>query len=216
MSDRGGGWRWVEPTTRLPLRWGGYRTRSAAGLLLIVAGAIALAGGTSATALTVLYPGWIAHFIGWTILPAAGWRRCVAAVTSSVVLVFLLSGPAFFWLLTLSYVMWLLVRHRPAVAYPTVSVVLAGGILIARIIPDDRVWGFGLGFLVMVVSAWTARGVHLAQDRRRALFRRRSAAPPGERSAGPPEGRSVAPPGGRSVAPPGGRSVLGEPTAPPE
>ncbi len=163
----------MEPTARLPLRWGAYRTRWAAGLLLIVAGAAGLAGGTSATALTVLYPGWIAHFVGWTILPAAGWRRAIAAVSSSIVLVFLLSGPAFFWLLTLGYAMWLLVRHRPVLSYTTVSLVLAAGILIARIIPDDRPWGFGLGVAAMVVSAWVARGIHAAQDRRRALFRRR-------------------------------------------
>lgn len=179
-------WRWVAPTSRLPLRWGGHRTRWAGGLLLIVAGAVAMAGATGSTPF-VLYPGWIAHFVGWTLLPAAGWRRAVAASSSSILLLFLLSGPKFFWLLTPSYGMWLLVRHRPLVAYPTVSLVLAAGLLIARIVPENRPWGFGLGFLVMVVSAWAARGIHVAHDRRRWALRRARAADSvlGERPAQP-------------------------------
>ena len=87
------GFHWREPTSRLRLRWGGYRARLLGGLLLIVAGGTAVAGGgaTSPFATALLFLGSIAHIAGWAVLPAAGWRRVWALLPSTFAMWFLLT-----------------------------------------------------------------------------------------------------------------------------
>ena len=67
--------RWREPTFSLPLRWGTYRGRYLAGLLLIVGGAIQLQGSNTRT-LPLLLIGTTAHAVGWSIIPQSGGAGC--------------------------------------------------------------------------------------------------------------------------------------------
>lgn len=170
MADASPG-TWREPTSLLPLRWGAYRTRLAGGLLLVVAGNIAFAGGggssSFANALLVLGP--IAHITGWLILPAAGWRRIVAMVIANFAMIFLLTGPGWLAILTLPYLGWLLVRHRPVASYATALFVPAAAVMAREFFPNytGMLPALGLVGAVIVGSAWAARAVHKAQWRLR-------------------------------------------------
>ena len=162
--------RWREPTSLLPLRWGGYRTRMLGGLLLIVGGGAAIAGGgaTSPFAAALLYAGSAAHVVGWSVLPSAGWRRVWALVPSTLSMWLLLVGPAWLWVLVLPYAGWLLVRHRPLASFPTVLFVLAAAVFTARVLPpsySSMLLGVGIMAAFLVLSALAARAVHVAHDR---------------------------------------------------
>lgn len=164
---------WREPTSLLPLRWGAYRTRWLGGLALVVAGGIAVAGGgaTSGFANALLGLGTLAHVTGWAVLPSAGWRRVWAMIPSGFAMWFLLTGPRWLWILVLPYLGWLLVRHRPIASYPTVLFVLAAAVFAARLFGEEYSGMLAALATVggtMVVSAWAARAVHVAQSRARA------------------------------------------------
>lgn len=161
---------WHEPTAQLRLRWGGYRTRLLGGLWLIIGGGVAVAGGGATTAFTnlLLAAGTAAHVAGWAVLPAAGWRRVWALIPSTFAMWFLLTGPAWLGILVLPYLGWLLVRHRPLASYPTVLFVLAAAVIAGRLF-GERYAGMlpALGVVagVIVLSAWAAHAVHVAQHR---------------------------------------------------
>lgn len=177
MPDTPGPFRWREPTAALPLRWGGYRTRMLGGVLLIVGGGVAIAGGSASSpfATLLLYAGSIAHVTGWAVLPAAGWRRVWALIFSTLVMWALLAGPGWLGVLVLPYVGWLLVRHRPFASYPTLTFVLAGAVIVARLFPSYSSMLPALGVMagVMLLSALAARAVHVAQARARSVRRGR-------------------------------------------
>jgi hypothetical protein len=63
--------------------------------------------------------------------------------------------------LVLPYIAWLLVRNRPARSYPTLTFVLAGAVIVARVFPDyeGMLPALVIEFAVMVGSAWVARAV---------------------------------------------------------
>jgi hypothetical protein len=149
---------WREPTSSLRLRWGSHRGRVAGGFVLIVGGGAAIAGSNTFTLLLAL-AGVLAHLAGWSIMPSAGWRRVVASVPSTVAMVGLLGGPQFLGLLVIPYIGWLLVRHRPARSYPTLTFVLAAAIVVARIFTAyaDMLLALGIVVAVMIASAWAAR-----------------------------------------------------------
>lgn len=159
---------WHEPTSLIPLRWGGYRTRLLGGAGLIVAGGVAVAGG-SPIVNWLLAGGTIAHVAGWAILPSAGWRRVIAMGPSTIAMWALLAGPTWLAVLVIPYLGWLLVRHRPLAGYPTVLFVLAGAVFIARLdLPySDMPAALGGEVAVLAVSALAARAVHVAQWRLR-------------------------------------------------
>ena len=144
----------------LPLRWGTALTRSLWGGILIVSGAVAVAGSDTYVLLLLLV-GMLAHIAGWSILPSDGWRRVVAIVLSTPATLLLLTGPRFLAVLVLPYIGWLLVRHRPLRSYPTVTFVLAGAVVVARLFPDyeGMLPALGIEFAVLVASAWVARAV---------------------------------------------------------
>lgn len=171
--------RWREPTSTLRLRWGGYRTRMLGGLLLIVAGGLAVAGGAASSpfAAFLLYAGSAAHIAGWSVLPAAGWRRVWAFIPSTLVMWALLAGPGWLWILVLPYVGWLLVRHRPPASYPTLLFVIVGAVMVAPLFPSYDLMLPALGTMatIMVLSALAARAVHIAQARARRIRRLRRA-----------------------------------------
>lgn len=169
MRDDAGSLVWREPTAAIPLRWGSYRSRLIGGIWLIVAGGVAIAGGSaiSAFAQTLLSAGTVAHVLGWAVLPSTGWRRVWAMWPSTLAMWFLLTGPGWLAILVLSYLGWLLVRHRPIASYPTVIFVLAGAVIIARLFPvyPDMLIALGIEGAVIVASAWAARAVHVAGSR---------------------------------------------------
>lgn len=169
--------RWREPTSTLRLRWGGYRTRMLGGLLLIVGGGLAVAGGAASSPFAnfLLYAGSIAHITGWSVLPSAGWRRVWALVPSTAVMWALLAGPGWLWILVFPYLGWLLVRHRPIAAYPTLLFVIVGAVLVAPLFPSYDLMLPALGTMatIMLLSALAARAVHVAQARSRDVRRRR-------------------------------------------
>lgn len=152
--------RWREPTALLPLRWGGYRERYLGGLWLILGGGVAIAGSNTYS-LWLLWAGTIAHFVGWCVLPAAGWRRLVAVLPSTLAMWLLLPGPRYLVVLVVPYVAWLLVRHRPGRAYPTAVFVLAGAILLGDLFWDyrDMLGSLAIEFAIMVGAAWVARAI---------------------------------------------------------
>ena len=169
--------RWQEPTSLLRLRWGGYRPRLLGGLLLIVAGGTAVAGGgaTSPFATALLFLGSAAHIVGWSVLPAAGWRRIWALIPSTLAMWFMLTGPGWLAILALPYAGWLLVRHRPIASYPTVAFVIAGAFIVARLFPSYSAMLAALGIMagVMFLSSLAARAVHIAQAQARRMRRLR-------------------------------------------
>ena len=147
-------------TTALPLRWGGAGSRAVQGGILIVSGAVAIAGSDTYV-LLLLLAGLLAHVAGWSVMPADGWRRVVAVVMSTPAVLLLLTGPRFIGVLVLPYIGWLLVRHRPLRSYPTVIFVLAGAVIVARLFPDysGMLPALGIEFAVIVASALAARAV---------------------------------------------------------
>ena len=147
-------------THPLPLRWGTARSRTLWGAILIVSGAVAIAGSDTYV-LLLLLAGLLAHVAGWSIVPAEGWRRVVAVIISTPAVLLLLTGPRFIGVLVLPYIGWLLVRHRPPRSYPTVTFVLAGAVILPRLFSDysGMLPALGIECAVIVASAWAARAV---------------------------------------------------------
>ena len=175
MASAATGWR--EPTTRIPLRWGGWAGRSWGGLWLIVGGGVAIAGSSAANPPFTLFlaaAGTAAHVLGWCILPAKGWRRIVVAVPSTAAMVALLSGPGYLTGVTVSLLAWFLVRQRPLRVWPMAAFAVATGVVLARIFPDydGMLVASAVAFFVAVGAAWAARAVHAASTRPRRTYRR--------------------------------------------
>ncbi|HWM33123.1 MAG TPA: hypothetical protein VNR36_02675 [Pseudolysinimonas sp.] len=173
MTDRPTPARWREPSRALTLRWGIWAGRSAGGLWLIVAGGVAIAG-SSVAALWLTALGIAAHVIGWAILPAAGWRRAVVLVPSTVSMVALLPGPTYLTVLVVPFLCWLLARHRPLRVWPMGAFVVAAGIVLGRVFPDysGMPGAAAVALLVLAGAAWAARAVHAASTRPRRTLRR--------------------------------------------
>lgn len=148
---------------RPPLRWGTPGLRAVWGGILIVSGAIAIAGTTTTVLWQVLLPGTIAHVAGWCLMPSTGGRRTAAIALSTPAVLLLLTGPRFIVVLVLPYIAWLIVRDRPGRSYPTVIFVLAGAVILPRIYADydGMLPALGIELAVMAASAWAARAVSI-------------------------------------------------------
>lgn len=157
-SSEDGAAPWREPTSRLPLHWGTYLGRYLAGIVLVVGGGIHLLGSNNWT-LWFLLVGTIAHVVGWSILPARGWRRVLAAGPAVAAVWIMLAGPQALWALTIPYACWLLVRHRPLRSYVTVLFPLAAGIALAPYFVElsGMPLALTIAMAVVVASAWIAR-----------------------------------------------------------
>ncbi|MBN9150802.1 MAG: hypothetical protein J0H56_05210 [Micrococcales bacterium] len=152
--------KWREPASRLPLRWGSYTARYAAGVALIFAGG-ALVQLTSAYSLVVLPLGLFAHTTGWCILPGVGWRRILGAGIGALTTIVLLNGAPATVFLVFPFAAWLLLRQRPLVSYLTVVVPLLVAAVLSQTFPD-----YGWGVVVLSISgaaltgaAWLARSL---------------------------------------------------------
>jgi len=147
-------------TVAPPLRWGIAQERTVAGGILIVSGAVGIAGWDNFVPFLML-AGLLAHITGWAVMPTDGWRRVVAVIISTPAVLLLLTGPRFIGVLVLPYLGWLLVRDRPLRSYPTLTFVLAGAVVVARLFPDydGMLPALGIEAAVILGSAWTARAV---------------------------------------------------------
>lgn len=155
--------RWVEPTSLLPLRWGRYRPRVLAGLALVTLG-VASVQITTTYSLQFLALGCLLQAIGWTIMPSAGWRRMTVFVPAILASCLLLGGGGFAGSLAVILAAWLLVRHRPPLAFVLAIAPILLGILVSGTIPDGIEVDYNSGWVVLTAGAivtvgcaWTAR-----------------------------------------------------------
>lgn len=148
---------WVEPAARLPLRWGRYHDRIAAGLVLIVGGLVHLQAASTFVLLPLIV-GTVAHTIGWLILPASAWRRLVPLLPSGLVVWLLLTGSQTMWTLSITFICWLIARHRPWRSYLALGPVLLNGVFAVAVFGEYDQVPLALGFsgVVLVGSAWWA------------------------------------------------------------
>ena len=148
---------WVEPAALLPLRWGRYRGRVIAGLVLIVSGLVHLQSA-SALVLVPLIIGSSAHVLGWLILPASAWHRLVPILPSTLVVWLLLTGPQSMWTLTIPFVCWLIARHRPWRSYLALGPVLINGVFAVAVFRgnEQQPVALAISAVVLAGSAWWA------------------------------------------------------------
>lgn len=158
--------RWREPTSLLRLNWGSYRERYVFGLVLIIGGAVQLEGSNVYTPLLLLI-GTAAHATGWSIMPAQGWRRLAVVVPATAQIWLMLAGPRSMWSLTIPYLCWLLVRHRPLAAYLTVLFPLANGFILPQFFSEysGMPVAIAISMAVFVGSAWLARLIAASSGR---------------------------------------------------
>jgi hypothetical protein len=153
------------PTSLPPLRWGDVPTRLWAGAWLLVGGGVAIAGSNT-EALWVLAIGTVAHAAGWCLLPSAGWRRTVAVGPATLTMWLLLAGPRFVIVLVVPYLLWLLVRHRSALAALTAVPVAMVALLVGDAFGQDytrMLTALGIVGVAMLAAGWLAQLI----DRRR-------------------------------------------------
>ncbi|MCU1514894.1 MAG: hypothetical protein JWO10_1984 [Microbacteriaceae bacterium] len=152
--------RWIEPTSRLPLRWGSYRGRYLAAIALVFGGALILQA-TSVYANYFLPVGVAAGAAGWAILPASGLRRIAVVAPASFFVASPLVGSGWAMLLVVPLIAWLFVRQRPMLSWLVALLPLASGFVLAQLFPQ-----YGNGLTVVLVSlavlvgcSWLARAV---------------------------------------------------------
>ncbi|MFT4028738.1 MAG: hypothetical protein QM675_02590 [Protaetiibacter sp.] len=159
---------WREPSSLLPLRWGDYATRLWAGGWLVVGGGLSIAGSNTVT-LWLLGIATVAHIAGWCILPSDGWRRVVAVGPATLSMWLLLTGPRFVVVLVAPYLLWLLVRHRPALTALTAIPVAVAGLLVGNAFEQDYARMLPALAIVAAVAAacgWSARLIARARATR--------------------------------------------------
>jgi hypothetical protein len=157
----------LEPTRRIPLRWGTYESRYVGGLLYIGAGLLILLS-TNTYTIGFLLLGTVAHCFGWAILPATGGRRLWAFWPSLLAVWLMLTGPQILFVMAAPLLGWLLVRERPLRSYLVLLFPIAAGVIMAYSFHSNHDEPFALGVesLVVVACAWLASW--LASTRRSA------------------------------------------------
>lgn len=159
--------RW-EPARRLPLKWGHYNDRYFAGLVLIIAAAMHLQGANNYT-LIILLIGTTATAVGWSIMPARGWRRMIVVLPTISQIWIMLTGPMSMWTLVIPLLAWLIVRHRPLISYLALALPIANGIILPRFYQEysSMPEALAISAAVVVAAAWLARAIaHSAASRR--------------------------------------------------
>ncbi|GHD79972.1 hypothetical protein CLV85_0772 [Salinibacterium amurskyense] len=147
-----------EPTRRLPLKWGHYADRYFAGLVLIIAGAVHLQGANNYT-LIILLIGTTATVVGWSIMPAKGWRRMIVALPAVSQIWIMLTGPMSMWTLAIPLLCWLIVRHRPLISYLALTIPVANGIVLTRFYQEysSMPQALAISAVALVAAAWVAQ-----------------------------------------------------------
>jgi hypothetical protein len=147
--------RWLEPTSLLPLRWGRYRPRYLAAVVLVLAGALVMQAGSAYADYLILI------VAGWLILPARGARRAAVAIPSVLLVGSLLFGSIAAVLLVGPFAFWLSLRQRPAASYLAALLPLVSGLILAQLYPqygDGAIVVF-VSLIVVAASAWIARSI---------------------------------------------------------
>lgn len=149
---------WREPTRSLPLVWGRYEDRYVAGIVLLIAGAVGFQASNTWTNFFLLQ-GAVVYAVGWSILPARGWRRILVVAPATGQLWLLLTGPQSVLLLVVPYLSWLLVRHRPLRSYVTALLPIANGVVLSNYFVEytSMLPALAVSLVVFVGSAWLAR-----------------------------------------------------------
>lgn len=157
-----------EPARRLPLKWGHYADRYFVGLVLIISGAVHLQGANNYT-LIILLIGTVSTVVGWSIMPAKGWRRMIVALPAVSQIWIMLTGPMSMWTLAIPLLCWLIVRHRPLVSYLALAIPLANGIVLARFYQEysDMPQALAISAVVLVAAAWVAQLIAQSAAKRR-------------------------------------------------
>jgi hypothetical protein len=157
--------RWHEPTSLLPLRWGGYRFRYLAAVVLIVAGAL-LVQPASVYAGYFLGIGIAAHIVGWLLLPSKGGRRVIIALPSALCACALLIGSLGSVLLVICLLGWLFARQRPAIAYLVLAFPIISGVILSQLYPQygDGAIVVAVSLVVLVGCAWLARVIASSRE----------------------------------------------------
>ncbi len=155
----------AEPTSLIPLRWGGYRLRYVLALAFIIAGGL-LVQAASVYAGYFLTIGIAAHVVGWLVLPAKGVRRVIIALPSAIFASATLIGSLGSVLLVLCLLGWLWARQRPGVSYFVLAFPVISGVVLAQLYPQ---YGHGaivvaVSLVILVGSAWL--GSVIARSRR--------------------------------------------------
>ncbi|QYH35409.1 hypothetical protein [Salinibacterium sp. M195] len=159
--------RW-EPARRLPLKWGNYNDRYFAGLVLIIAGAMHLQGANNYT-LIILLIGTVSTAVGWSIMPARGWRRMIVILPTITQIWLMLTGPMSMWTLTIPFLCWLIVRHRPLIAYLALALPIANGVILPQFYQEytSMPEALAISAVVIVAAAWLARLIAQSAAKRR-------------------------------------------------
>lgn len=146
-----------EAAAQLELRWGRYRERVVVGLVLIAGGLVHLQAASTLN-LFPLIVGSAAHVLGWLLMPATAWRRLLPLLPSTLVVWVLLTGPQSVWTLTVPFVCWLIVRHRPARSFLALGPVLLNGVVAVAVFSeyDGMLAAMSISAVVLVGSAWWA------------------------------------------------------------
>ena len=157
-----------EPARRLPLKWGHYADRYCAGLVLIIAGAVHLQGANNYT-LIILLIGTTATVVGWSIMPAKGWRRMIVALPAVSQIWIMLTGPMSMWTLAIPLLCWLIVRHRPLISYLALIIPIANGIVLTRFYQEysSMPQALAISAVVLVAAAWVAQLIAQSAAKRR-------------------------------------------------
>jgi hypothetical protein len=147
-----------EPTSRLPLTWGDYRSRYVVGVALLIAGA-ALVSETTVVTLLFGVAGSAVHLAGWVVQPGRPLARAAVALPSLVFCWCTITGPKTMWLLALVLPCWLLVRRRPPITYWSVALPLGLGLVLASAFSHvaDKGLTFWTVVAGVVAAAWLAR-----------------------------------------------------------
>jgi hypothetical protein len=158
FDRRDDGWR--EPTSRLPLRWGSYRTRYLVAIVLLVSGAVVVQLGSVYT-LPFLGGGVVAHLAGWAVLPARGARRAIVAIPSTLGAAATLIGSLGSVLAVLTLLAWLWTRERPPLAWTVAVLPIVSGLVLEQLFPQygDGTIVAAVSLSVIAGSAWLARGI---------------------------------------------------------
>jgi hypothetical protein len=156
---------WIEPSSRLPLRWGRYRVRLFAGLAMIFVGS-GLILITTAYSLPFLLIGSILQPAGWAVLPSTIGRRVAVVLPVLGFTWLMLGGSGFAWCYAVPLAAWLLVRLRPLPSYAVLALPIAASLLLVRVVTTyEQGWITVLvGVSVDVAAAWLARLIALRLD----------------------------------------------------
>jgi len=150
--------RWTEPATLLPLRWGSYRSRLAAGLAMVLLGS-GFVLITTAYSLPFLPVGSLMQPAGWAVLPSTIGRRFAVAVPVLGFTWLMLGGSGFAWCYAVPLAAWLLVRLRPLPGWAVLALPIGSALVLARLVDTyEQGWITVLVQSVVVIgSAWLAR-----------------------------------------------------------